>query len=82
MKFHLHYGLISKVTLTYFDIIALEILYQHFEGAILEDGELNNRIDSGPLVQLLGAVASKPSVPILRKDFPETWIWNEVNEEG
>lgn len=28
-------------------------------------------------------VASKPSVtmPILRKDFPETWIWDDVNEE-
>lgn len=25
---------------------------------------------------------SKSPVPMLRKDFPETWIWNDINDEG
>lgn len=27
---------------------------------------------------------SKPQIQpaVLRKDFPETWIWNDINEEG
>lgn len=78
---------ICKITFTYSDILALEI-FEHFGGEIFDDGELNNRFESEAAVQLVGAVASKPvpkpsmTVPILRKDFPETWIWDEVNEEG
>lgn len=60
-----------------------EIYYSAaFAGGIQEEAlVLQDSISSS-----FGAVSSpsKPQIQpaVLRKDFPETWIWNDINEEG
>lgn len=38
------------------------------------------KIVRGPQIDF-GNLEDTPSVTI-RKDFPDTWIWKEINEEG
>lgn len=58
-------------------------LDSHFGGEIFDDGDSNRFSENENAVQqLLETKSPESPVPILRKDFPETWIWNEINEEG
>lgn len=61
--------------------------YAHFAEVIIEDGDtLSNKFSDdapvNPVIQSVGIKSPEYTIPILRKDFPETWIWNEINEEG
>lgn len=45
--------------------------------------QVNNKFDEKEsVIPLVGTKSPEFTKSILRKDFPETWIWSEINEVG
>lgn len=47
----------------------------------------NKFTDNAPVNPVIQSVGIKSpeytyTIPVLRKDFPVTWIWNDINVEG